>query len=342
MRKVFYTIVLMGAASLFLSCSGEKSNKVQTKSQVNVEVLTIAPAEDGHCVVYPAEVVAGGMVTVTSPHSGIFENVAVSQGDVVSKGDSLVYIDSKSVRSSYDFAMATLSQAEDGYARVKSVYDKGGVADVKMVDVETSLSKARAMAYSAQESLKECTVRAPFDGTVSDVYVEQGVNVSIGAPLFRLVDLSTVKIKFSVPEREIASMVPGMKALIDIPALNVSSVEGKITSKGVVGSAMSHTYDCFVQPLSEVNDIMPGMICKVKFSVTGANEIIIVPSSAVDIDTQGKYVWIVSEGKVYKRYIRVDGFAGKGVNVTEGLNIGDQVIVSGASKVSTGMSVNVL
>lgn len=332
----------MGAVALLFSCGGGKSDKVKPKSQVNVEVLTVEPSAEGHYVVYPAEVTASGIVTITAPHSGIFSGVAVSRGDAVSKGDSLVYIDSKSVKGSYDFAMATLSQAEDAHSRVKSVHDKGSVADVKMVEVETALSKARAMAFSAQESLNECTVKSPFDGIVSDIYAEQGVSVSIGEPLFRVVDLSTVKIKISVPEKEIASMEKGTGALIDVPALNLYSLSGEVTSKGVVGSPLSHTYDCYLQPLSQIENLMPGMICKVRFPQNGLEEMIIIPSSAVDLDNQGKYVWVVTDGKVSKRYIKVGGFAGKGVNVTEGLNIGDKVIISGASKVSSGMNVNVL
>lgn len=83
---------------------------------------------------------------------------------------------------------------------------------------------------------------------------------------------------------------------------------------------------------------MPGMLAKVRFDDNG-DDSIAVPASAVQLDSEGKYVWMSESGVVSKRRITVGGYSGMGVIVTEGLAEGEKVIVKGYQKVSGGMKV---
>ena len=69
---------------------------------------------------------------------------------------------------------------------------------------------------------------------------------------------------------------------------------------------------------------------------------VVIPASTVQMDAQGKYVWVVNpERKVEKRYVEVAGFSGKGVIVSNGFESDDLLIVEGSRKVSTGIQVEV-
>ena len=83
---------------------------------------------------------------------------------------------------------------------------------------------------------------------------------------------------------------------------------------------------------------MPGMVCRVRMDGE-AVEGCVVPASILQTGKQGRYLWVVSDGKVCRRNVSVGGFAGKGVLITDGLQEGDLVIVRGYQKVSTGMAV---
>ena len=81
------------------------------------------------------------------------------------------------------------------------------------------------------------------------------------------------------------------------------------------------------------------MIGKVVLKADVSNGIII-PANAVLINQEGKFVWVVEDGRATRRNITLAGYSGTGVIVREGLQVGDEIIVEGYQKVSEGMRVN--
>ena len=236
---------------------------------------------------------------------------------------------------------ATLAQAEDGYRRVLQVHESGSIADVQLVEVQSKLAQARAAAEAARQAAEDCRVKAPFDGVVGDLQIEEGVEVSPLQPLMRVMDISTVKVRFPVPESEIGKLQVGDEAAVEIPALDNHRFRARMMEKGMTASLLSHTYDCKLEPLDSVQGLMPGMVGKVYMDVL-YDRGVVIPASTVQMDVQGKYVWVVNpERKVEKRYVEVAGFSGKGVIVSNGFESDDLLIVEGSRKVSTGMQVEV-
>ena len=323
-----------------VSCGGNQKRKSTQKEPVNVGVLTVTPMSSQYYNVYVGQVKASGTALISTNHGGVLEAIHVGQGSQVRAGDVLAEVTSKNVLASYEISHATLRQAEDGFERVKKVHESGTVADVKMVEIETQLAKARAAARSSEESLEECKIKAPFNGTVSKVLVERGVHVNPGSAILKLVDLSTIEIDIPVPEGEIGQIRVGQKALIDVPALGLVGIEAQVASKGVVALSPSHTYECILVPEKPQTDLFPGMVCKVRLSKESDSLRIGIPASAVEMDSEGRFVWTVKDGIVEKTYVTVNGYQERGIIVSAGLEPGDKVIVKGGSKVSTGMKVN--
>ena len=336
MRKLLWICIVLAA----VSCADKGNRKATEKEPINVGVLTVEPMTSQYYNVYVGEINASGSAIISTNHSGILEAINVEQGTRVKRGDVLAEVLSKNVLATYEISHASLRQAEDGYERVKKVHESGTVADVKLVEIETQLAKARAAAKSSEESLEECRLKAPFDGTVSDVLVEQGIQVNPGTAVLKLVDLSTIEISIPVPEAEIGRIKIGQKALVDVPALGIRGIEAHVRLKGVTASSPSHTYKCTLVPEKKQTDIYPGMVCKVRLSEVSDSLRIRIPASAVEMDSNGKFVWIVNDGVVGRKYVTVDGYQEQGVVISSGLEPGDKVIVKGAAKVSTGMKVN--
>lgn len=336
MRRLIYIFI----ALISISCADKGNRKVSEKEPVNVGVLTVTPMSAQYYNVYVGEIKASGSAVISSNHPGILESINVEQGTHVKRGDVLAEVASKNVIASYEISHATLRQAEDGYERVKKVHESGTVADVKLVEIETQLAKATAAAKSSEESLEDCRIKAPFNGTISDVLVEEGIHVNPGTPILKLVDLSTIEVAIPVPEGEIGRIKIGQKALIDVPALNIKGIEAHVQLKGVTAASPSHTYRCTLVPEKKQTNLYPGMVCKVRLSETSDSLRIRIPASAIEMDINGRFVWVVKDGIVGRSYVTVNGFQEDGVVIASGLEPGDQVIVKGAAKVSTGMKVN--
>lgn len=332
-------IVAAGLVPLFCGCGRGTSEKT-VHEVIPVKVMEIKYEAGVGARTYVGSVEPAKSVVVSAVYPGTLVSCNVSEGDAVSKGDTLAVIDSRSVRSSWEMAHATLDQAEDGYQRLTQVHGSGSVADVKMVEIQTQLAKARAAAEAADKALEDCTVKAPFDGVVGEVFAETGVDLTLSQPLLRLLDISSVDIGISVPESEYASYSKGDAAYVSVPAAGCADFRAFLRTKGLTASALSHSYRFVLDPQPGVSGLMPGMVCKVTFDDPSSG--IVIPASVVRIDMDGQYVWTVLEGKVRKTYVDTGGFSGNGVIVKNGLSAGDKVITEGMQKVSSGMSVRIV
>ncbi|MGN1045977.1 MAG: efflux RND transporter periplasmic adaptor subunit [Candidatus Cryptobacteroides sp.] len=341
MEKRFYPVFL--GIALLVSCSEAPSvfqRKSSSAAEISVKVAPVSKIDDASSDIYVGTVHPDKSTVLTAPYPGTLEELNVRKGQKVSKGEVVAKVVSQSVISSREIAYATLEQARDGYTRVQSVYEAGSVPEVKLVEIKTQLAKAEAAVRSADKALEDCSIKAPYDGTVGEVYVDSGVELAPARPVVKILDVSSVEIHFPVPEKEINSLSVGAKLTVDVPALSLEGVPAKVTVKGISASAVSHCYECVCVPLSRVQGLMPGMVCKVRaLSGTGSGNVV-VPAKVVRTDEGGRYVWIVdSSDTVRKARITVGGYSGNGVVVTGGLETGDRVIVEGAGKVSSGMKV---
>lgn len=339
MKKLFYACLFFGFVLLAVSCSDSGSEK-ETDKFVSVKVMPVKSERGIRSSSYVGSVIPLKSAVLSCRYPGTLTGLYVSQGDYVEKGQVLAQVESSSVESAYKMARATLEQAEDGYGRVMQVYGTGSIPDVKRVEVEAQLSKARAAAEAASRSLEDCKIKAPFAGVVGEVYCDRGVELSLLDPIAKVMDISDVEIRFPVPEKEIGRLRVGDTAYLVVPALKDSAFSARVKTKGMVASALAHSYDCTVEPLCRVDGLLPGMVCKV-YLATDSRSGIVIPSSVVQMDAAGRYVWLVSDSVVVKRYVEIDGFSGKGVVVTSGLEQGESLIVEGSRKVSTGMKVKV-
>ena len=305
---------------------------------VEVRTMVMEKIPDVRVRTYVGQAAASQSVVIHSPYPGTLEKVHVKTGDPVRKGETVAEISSETVRSAYDMAMATLRQAEDAYVRVHKVHEAGGVPDIRMKEVETSLAKARAEASAAGNALESCKVKAPFDGVVSTIPIYQGSEVTALQPLARIIDVSRIEILFQVPEGELSSIRYGMSASADVPALGIEGIPAEVVAKGVEASPVSHTYECTLKIYGPVAGLAPGMVCKVSVG-TDIRPGHMVPADAIHTDRDGRYVWTVRDGRVHKNHILTGGFSSDGIIVSEGLEDGDRVIVEGFRKVSSGMKV---
>lgn len=338
MNRKIAAIILLGAFAA--ACQSPASQHQETRERAPIPVKTFTVCESGEATVsnFMGEAVPEKSSIVSSPYPGTLAVISVKKGDRVRKGQVLARVESQTVRSSVEIARATLAQARDGYARVKKVYDKGSISQVQMVDMETKLKKAEASARAAEKSLEDCSLRAPYDGVVSEVFAERGVELGIAQPVISIMDDSSVAIRISVHENDINRVQLGGEAAVEFPALGISGIKAHVSEKNMTSLPLSHSYECQLVPENIPEGLVPGMVVKVSMNL-GSRRLMIIPGDAVQMDREGKYVWLFDEGTARKMRVTVGGYSGTGVIISNGLIPGDKVICEGYQKVSSGMKV---
>lgn len=306
---------------------------------VEVTVMGTASSDGASSVCYVGTVEASDDASVGVRASGTVTSVAVKHGQRVTRGQVLATIDSRSMQSAWESAKASLDQAEDGWERINKVYETGTVTEAKYIEVRTKVEQARSSEAAARKALEDCTVRAPFDGIVDEVFLSVGVQANPGDRLLQMVAVNRPEVHFPLPENEFRSLKVGDRARVEIQAVD-RTLDAVLSSKGAVASRLSHSYDCVLSLRGNSSGIMPGMVCKIYFEADSPG-CTVIPSSAVKTDMDGRYVWVVNDSIVSRKYVTVSGYSGQGVVVSEGLDAEDLVIVEGSRKVSTGMKVKV-
>lgn len=339
------THTLWMAATLLLlpslnSCQGKSTTTREEVAPVKISTLTVEAEQRHNEHRYSGTVEAANSTALSFTMPGNVQSIGVNVGDRVEAGDLIATIDSSTTASSYKAALSARQQAEDAYARMKTLYEKGSLPEIKWVDIQNKLQQARSLEEIARKNLHDCKLYAPYTGIVAEKSIEVGQTVSPGLPVVKIVSGDRLKVKFSVPENEIADIHPGTRAVVTVGALDNRRFPGVITEKGIVAHPLSRSYEVKVSLDHTDADLMPGMVTEVGIENEKASWQYVVPAQVVQLDEKNRtFVWIEQEGKARKRYIECGPFATDGVTVVSGLENGDRVIVEGRQKVCENIPV---
>ena len=239
-----------------------------------------------------------------------------------------------------DKAITSLRQAEDAYKRLSTLYERGTLPEIRMVEMETQLAKARAAEQISRKSLKDIVLRAPFSGYIAQRMVHEGAAASPGLGGFKLVKIDQVKVKLSVPENEIGDIHVGQEIAFKVPALDGRRYVGRVQTKGVQASILSHSYDVKLIVGNPRHELLPGMVVNVTTDADDTETLVTVPVRSIQQSADGKqFVWLAKNGKATRQPVEVGQTEGDRIVILTGLTEGDKVIIEGYQKVSEGSQV---
>lgn len=324
------------------SCSDKGKTPDEKKRTIVVSTMKVVSEAAGLPGEYIGVIEEEAGADLSFQVAGNVNGVYVSEGTKVKKGQLLAQLDRTSLQSSHDAAQASLKHAQDAYGRMKKLYDKQSLPEIKFVEVETKLQQAKSMAQIAAKNLQDATLTAPFDGVIGKRTIEPGENAVPGKPVFKLLKTNSVHATFSVPEKEIALVNKHNEAEVIMTGMNDKRLSGPIIEKGVMTSSLSHGYGVKVKLQNPDGTLLPGMVCKVLVDREESTPVIVVPNRALQINSDGsRFVWVVENDKAKAKSVETGELADNGVVVIAGLQAGDEVITDGYQKVSEGMNVQV-
>lgn len=288
---------------------------------------------------YVGEICPMTNIKLVFPYGGSITGIYVKSGDKVKAGQLLATIDDTQAKALLESAEAMLTQAEDGYRRLKPVHEQRGISDVKWVEMETNLEKARSMAISARKRVEDCSLHAPQNGIVNMRDIEVGQHVGIAQPIGQLMNMTSYCVDFTVPESEIGALQVGQELTVSLPALD-KRYTAMITEKALTATQVAHTYHVSAEITSPeaVKDLLPGMVCRAIISHRNLKGYII---SAGSIQTQqrGHSVWVLRNGQAARQMVKISAFVDNGVLINEGIELGDTIISKGYQKMYQGAKV---
>lgn len=328
-----------------IGCQGEGTPRKNLRGPVKVSVKVVQHSSVFESKVYSGSLAENMATAVSFSSPGTVKTLNIAEGKKVNKGTLVATLDDTSAKSALEIATAMKNQAEDARSRMEKLYQNKSISEIQWMEVESKYKQALAAEKLAQKALDDCKLYAPATGIVSGKNIEIGQNVLPGAPIFRILDISRVKVRAFVPEKEIGSIRVGDKVRIQVGALGNKVFDGKISNKGISANPLSRNYEIEAEIPNKSGELLPGMLAEITLERSDSLSGVVLPTAAVMLDEKNrKFVWVVSGGRADRRDIDVRlsiDAAGNDVLV-QGVEAGDTVIVSGIQKVGRGTRVEIV
>jgi RND family efflux transporter MFP subunit len=182
------------------------------------------------------------------------------------------------------------------------------------------------------ENLDMYRIKAPFSGTVDEVFIKVGSNVAPGVPCIRVVNFNNLKAKADVAETYASQIKEGNDVMLLFPDLNNKTIKGKIDFTSRVINQMTRTFTIESQ-LQNDADLIPNMICVFKVVDYKSPKAIVIPINTVQKNESEVYVLVseVVDGKqvAIQRNVTIGKIYNDKAEITSGLKEGDKLIVTG-------------
>src|SRR5881396_3338941 len=263
---------------------------------------------------------------------GRIVEILIREGQEVEQGTPLFKVDDAQLEAQRDLAQQALARAKD-----LAQQNASSTADLEKAEAEARSAQAQ---YDLQRiRLERTTVRAPFAGVVGQRYVSLGDYVTNTAKLASLHTVNPQRAAFQVPERFARDLKPGQEVSFRVAAIAGRDFTGEVDFVDPVVQLPGRTILVKARVPNPARLLQPGMFIEAHL-VTGVRpKAIVIPEEAVVPAEGANAVWVVVDGKVNRRQVdlgvRTPGF----VEVTKGVNAGEQVVVGGLELLAPGAPV---
>lgn len=383
MKKRILAALLAASMALCAGCGSQSDDTAeddQTPSGTAVEVNEVTQGAMSTEYSVNGKVAADNEVQVFPMLAGQVLTLSVSEGDKVSKGQTLLSVDTSTVtstmsslRESYNAtktatdkaienAQISVQQAQLAVENTEALLEAGAAAEQDLTKAKQGLEQAQAGVAQAraqqaaslaqiQASMDQInkqaslgTVTAPCAGTVTTVNVVQGGMASSAQPAVVIAEDSRVKIKASVSEDVFAGLHVGDSAGVQISVLSDEVKTAKILSLPAAANQQTNLYDVSVS-VPDGSDPAIGSFATVIFYTDRRENTLSVPTECVLTGNDNeRYLFTVDEGGTTAKRVTVEtGLVGKTqTEITSGLTAGDRVVTKGQSYLSDGSAVRVV
>ncbi len=350
---ILITAILTGVF-LSIGCGPGQADEEDPPVRVSIEVVE---PFDISSIAYASVRVEGleeALIYALTP--GKVEEVLVSEGDSVVAGQQLVRLNTDQqacagTASAVDgnrAAQANVDNASSNYRRMQSLHEAGGVSEQQLEGAlasvqaaEAQLSQARAGYSQARTNRDNSWITAPFDGEIGRIWAREG-NSSAGSPLISISNNSVIVARILLPEENLLALKPGLPAFITVSSLDNESFPGIVTSASSTVDQISGLVPVEVRFDDTGGRLRPGMAGRVTVLTETIENSIAVRESALRRTHSGFQVVVIENGKAVIRDVQVGIFSEGMVQITEGLNFGESLVVAGQTMIQDGSDVEVV
>lgn len=282
---------------------------------------------------------AAKSVSVRSEAAGRITEVGFASGQEVAKDAVVFRLDDEAERIALDRARLMLTDAQDNADRLERLRQSGAATAVALREAELALRTAELAIRQAEFDLQQREVLAPISGWLGLIEIEVGDRVSAQDDLALISDRSEILIDFSLPERVLAKLRPGMALTAEPLALQGETIQGEVLAIDNKVDRASRTVRILGRVPNEGDRLRDGMAMSVSLGFEGDPFPMVDPLS-VQWSSEGAFVWAVRDGKAVRVPVKIRQRNADAVLVEGALTEGEPVVTEGTQSLRPGAEVS--
>lgn len=342
-------LLSLAAGLAVAACGGDAAIEDRPARPVPIETVSAGGLQRSYEFVGRVE--ARRAVDLSFQVGGQLTQLPVTDGAEISEGDLVAELDLEEFRRAQREANVQVQQARADLDRQQTLYDRGIAAEAALEAAQTQYDLRAVELETVRQNLQRATLRAPFDGLVSRVLVENFTVVAPGQPVARLQDLGEMRVSIPLSEDLVATF--SADDLVSVEA-SFNFLPGRrfpLEPRELVSEPdnASQTYrGILALPDNIPANVLPGMTATVFAEISPEADLptaVTIPMSALGYDAAGLpvvYVFDAEAGAVYRRIVELGEFTDGHVRITGGLEPGERIATAGVSALQDGMPVRPL
>lgn len=285
-------------------------------------------------------------VLVQPEFPGNLVELNVKAGQKVSKGQVLGRTDDGGMSQQLASAENQYALAKTTFERQKNLWNQKIGSEIQYLQAQTQMISAQKAVAQIKAQIAKTVIRAPFSGTIDEVFVEKGEVVAASPQgLMRIVNLGNMYVSTSIPETYIGKLKIGTEVDVFLTSLD-KTYKGKVRQIGNFINPNNRSFGIEVSVPNPENLLRPNQVAKLKVIDYVSKNAIVVPTNVIQQDSKkNSFVYTVanSNGKtgIAKKVIVTTGQSSD--NVTEilsGLDANTIIVTEGMNTISDGMKLN--
>ena len=288
-------------------------------------------------------------VLILPEFQGTLEKIFVYEGQYVKKGKLLAEINDSGLKEQLEQLTIQANFAKENFERTERLWNNNIGSEIQFLKSKTDFESSQKMVEQMKDRLAKTKIYAPFDGEVDEIISNQGSNLIPGvSQILRLVNLDKIYAEASVSEKYISFIEEGTDAIVQIPLLG-KEIKSQIIQTGNFINPSNRTFRVEVPVENIDKKIKQNLDAKIKINIYSKEDAVVIPLRIVREDASGKnFVYVMNQDVKEGVYITSKTFISLGnknntdVEVTEGLKIGDMLVLEGASIVEDSQRVKLI
>jgi len=340
---VFFATILSSSALISGCGVGEASvadaDVIAAATPVPVETSTPFRSDIYATYAASASITSDADAPVTARVAGEIVELLVEEGDRVEAGQVLARLDGERLRLEVLAAKANLERARKAYKRNTDLHERGLVSSSMFEGLQFDLESLKATYDLKRLNYDYSNIRATISGVVSSREIKPGENLAIGQVAFRITETKELVAYLQIPQAELAKFNIGHTATVTVASMPGTEFAANIIRISPTIDTRNGTFRATAILDNTDGNLAPGMFGRFTIAYEKHANALVIPANALLDEDEETTVYVVQDNEVVRRSVEIGIEEGGRVEILDGLQDEDEIIVVGHSGLRDGSKV---